>query len=302
MVMFILYYLYSNITDHLWEVKAKDYRPTIRVLNTEQMSNNFAHKRKDGKGIEYKYRVKISKPLEFPEKDLPIHPYVLGLWLGDGCSEDGYITSYINDSVDIINNIESFGYFVSSIKDDSGNNYRLRIQDEYGVPLKILLRENDLLSNKHIPYIYFIGSTEQRLHLLQGLMDTDGFVAANSTYCEVSHKSERVIIDFCKFLDRLSIKYSKKYRSTICNGKYFDSYRITFYSSKEFPCVKMQRKFDRLPDKTSERQKYKSIVNIEKVFSVPTKCIRVDNDSHLFFFVTKNTVTHNSTLLVIYIM
>lgn len=288
--------------DHLWEVKAKDCRPAIRVLNTEQMSNNFVHRRKDGKGVEYKYRVKISSPLEYPKKDLPIHPYILGVWLGDGCSEDGYITSHISDSIDMISNIESFGYFVSSVKEDSGNNYRIRIQDEYGVPLKTLLRENDLLDNKHIPNIYFTGSVEQRLYLLQGLMDTDGFVAANSTYCEFSQKSEQLIIDFCKLLDSLSIKYSKKYRSTICNGKYFDSYRIQFYSSKEFPCVKMQRKFNRLPDKTSERQKYKSIVNIEKVPTVPTKCIRVDNNSHLFLCGTKNTVTHNSTLVGLYIM
>lgn len=288
--------------DHLWEVKAKDHNPAIRIFTTEQMSSNYMHKRKDGKSIEYKYRVKISKPVEYLEKNYPIHPYVLGIWIGGGCSSDGYITSHVADVSDMIKNIESFGYFVSSVNLDSSNNYKLRIQDEYGTPLKTLLRESDLLNNKHIPEEYFIGSVSQRLSLLQGLMDTDGFVSKNSSYCEFSQKSEQITNEFCRLLDTLSFKYTKSYKSTTCNGKIFYSYRITFCCSKEFPCVKLKRKYNRLPDKSNKRQKYKSIVNIEKVESVPTKCIRVDNESHLFLCGTKNTVTHNSTLVGLYIM
>lgn len=280
--------------DHLWEVKAKDYKPNIRVFNTEHLSKNFKHERKDGKGIEYKYRVKISQPINYPKKFLPIHPYILGLWLGDGCSADGYITSNISDSQDIIKQIESLGYFVSS-----GNNFRIRIFDEYGTSLKTLLKESNLLNNKHIPKDYLFGSVKQRLFLLQGLMDTDGSVYKNVQQCEFAQKSEVLTKDFCLLLDSLSIKYTRK---TICQEKEFNSNRITFYSSKEMPCVRIKRKYDRLPDKTSERQKYKSIINIEQVDSVPTKCISVDNDSHLFLCGKKNTVTHNSTLLALYYM
>lgn len=288
--------------DHLWEVKAKDCIPNIRVFNTKQLSHNFMHKRKDGKGTEYKYRVKISNPIEYPEKAFNINPYVLGLWLGDGCSSDGYITSHISDSLNIVELIESTGYYVTSIINDSSNNYRIRVSDEYGVPLKTLLKENNLLNNKHIPNEYLYGSVNQRLSLLQGLMDTDGFVDKQNRYCEFSQKDKNIINSVSKLLDSLSIKHSIQKRKTKCNGKEFLSYRIQFYSSKEQPCVRMYRKYIRLPNKTSERQKYKSIINIEKVDSVPTKCISVDNDSHLFLCGKKNTVTHNSTLLALYYM
>lgn len=288
--------------DHLWEVKAKNCKPEIRVFTTQELSKNFSHTRKDGKGTEYKYRVKISEPVNFPEKQLPVHPYILGLWLGDGCSADGYITIHVNDCQDLINNIEAFGYSVKSIKKDSSNNCRVRINNEQDIPLKTLLRTNNLLNNKHIPNEYLYSSMQQRSLLLQGLMDTDGYVNSIGSYCEFSQKSDKIIESVTKLLDSLCYKYSLMERYTTCNKKKFKSYRIQFYSSKEKPCFRMKRKYERLPDKTSNRQKYKSIINIEEVPSVPTKCISVDNDSHLFLCGKKNTVTHNSTLLALYYM
>lgn len=47
---------------------------------------NFKHKRLDGKGTEYHYRVPMNKPLGLPKIELPIEPYALGCWLGDGDS------------------------------------------------------------------------------------------------------------------------------------------------------------------------------------------------------------------------
>lgn len=288
--------------DHLWEVKAKDHKPSTRVFNTEHLSKNYKHVRKDGKGIEYKYRVKLSRPVNYNPKNLPIHPYILGIWLGDGCSADGYITCHANDLKNMVNNIISCGYVIRSVVDDSSNNKRIRISDASNTPLVTLLRQNNLLNNKHIPVDYLFGSVEQRFQLLQGLMDTDGSVHKNLPQCEFCQVNSKIVDGMCLLLNSLSIKYTCSNKTIKQNGKTFLSTRINFYSSQENPCVKLKRKFDRLPKTTSNRQKYKSIVNIEKVGSVPTKCISVDNNSHLFLCGKYNTITHNSTLLALYYM
>lgn len=53
---------------------------------------------------------------------------------------------------------------------------------------------------------------------------------------------------------------------------------------------------------TTQSSDFRLGVNIEKVDSVPTKCLYVDNDSHLYLCGSKNTVTHNSILGAIFIM
>lgn len=48
--------------------------------------------------------------------------------------------------------------------------------------------------------------------------------------------------------------------------------------------------------------KFKTMKYLKEVESVPTKCITVDNESHLYLCGKKNTVTHNSFLYAPYIM
>ena len=92
--------------DHIWTVQTKDSRrlsrrPVRRTrvkpevaardgwyeITTEQMLSDFYRDRRDGKGREYKYRVPQALPVQYPRQDLPVDPYVLGVWLGDGSSK-----------------------------------------------------------------------------------------------------------------------------------------------------------------------------------------------------------------------
>ena len=98
--------------DHIWTVQTKDSRRTARrtpigrrrnkpqlaerngwyELTTSEMLSDFYRVRVDGKGREYKYRVPMPGAVEYPHKELPIDPYVLGVWLGDGSSSGQCIT------------------------------------------------------------------------------------------------------------------------------------------------------------------------------------------------------------------
>ena len=57
------------------------------------------------------------------------------------------------------------------------------------------MREIGVLGNKHIPLAYLRGSVDQRLALLQGLMDTDGTAskAGQCVFCNTNHRLAREV-------------------------------------------------------------------------------------------------------------
>lgn len=158
------------------------------------------------------------------------------------------------------------------------------------------LRDLNLINNKHIPRIYLQSSLEQRYELLRGLMDSDGYVDENG-YCEFSQKNKVLIDGFSELLSSLGIKHTIKERVNKLNSKKFKSYRVSFYASKENSCFNIERKHNRLKDKATLRRGYKSIVDIRKVETIPTQCIMVDNEDHLYLAGERMTVTHNSSIM-----
>lgn len=295
--------------DHLWAIESRRWKGNLdeyglKVLETKKLAKDYVWYRKCDGDKEYKYRVPIATAIKYEQKDLPIHPYILGIWLGDGCSSDGYITSHVNDYDELCKHIKDTGYQVTTILNDSGNNKKVRIANEYGKPLLTILKEMNLFKNKHIPKEYMLSSIEQRFELIKGLMDTDGS-CDDSGRCEFSQKSESFMRDFQTILDSLGIKNTISYREgTAVRGseKLFSSWRCYFTVDKERSCFKFERKKCRLKDKINCRRYTKTIVSIKEVPTVKTQCICVDNPRGLFLCGERMTVTHNSSMIAIYIM
>jgi intein/homing endonuclease len=61
-------------------------------------------------------------------------------------------------------------------------------------PFQVDLRDLGVLGNKHIPDLYSVASTGQRLALLQGLMDTDGSIYKTSRSVRVEYTSTSSIL------------------------------------------------------------------------------------------------------------
>ena len=107
-----------------------------------------------------------------PRKDLTIPPYALGVWLGDGQSTASVLNLTPQDEEAICESVFDLGYKKGAV------NYH----PTTGVPaitvlgLVAQLRGEGLYNNKHIPEKYLLGSLDQRLELLAGLIDTDGYV------------------------------------------------------------------------------------------------------------------------------
>lgn len=160
------------------------------------------------------------------------------------------------------------------------------------------LRYIGVLGNKHIPDDYLRASVVQRLALLQGLMDSDGHVAKNGN-SEITLKAGKLTEQFGELLSSLGIKWGSAEKWVSCNGKRCGPFvRFHFKTYRDFPCVRLQRKYDRLVQrpKTYSISSGRSIVAVTPVDSVPVRCIQVDSPSSLYLAGDKMVPTHNTTI------
>lgn len=305
--------------NHKWTVQTKEarsiarYQPTSNrkrtafesidskcqvVKTTKEMSKNFVRVRNDGKGKEYRYRVPMAKAIQLPERDLPLDPYILGVWLGDGDHRDNRIAVGKDDLSTLLEEFNKRGMEIRSVKMFSGK-YEVRFGHSPCFrknEARDALRELNVWGNKHIPEIYLQASERQRIELLKGLMDTDGTVS-KAGQCDFVQKKKVIIDGMSRLLSSLGIKHHIYYDDNIkCGDKICSAYGIRFYVDKTYPCFSYERKNARLKEKLAPRMGYKSIVDIKKIENRDTKCICVDSDTGLFLCGERNTVTHNSEM------
>lgn len=291
--------------DHIWTVGTKEGRrrgnPWIDTT-TEKMAADFVRLRLDGKGKEYKYRVPMTAPVEYAPKNLPVDPYTLGVWLGNGTATAAVITSSKEDIEEQMELIRKHGHecrrhdHIDRAPDFSVDPIEKKYTKTTGNPFLNGLRDIGVLENKHIPEIYLRGSVDQRMELLKGLMDTDGF-CSKAGECEFSQKSEIFAEEFMELLASLGIKAKKKKKKVILYGKEFEAFIVCFFTDKRRPCFKLKRKYDRLKDELAPRMMAKSIISVERIETEPSKCIAIDNDSHLYLCGRSYTATHNTSFI-----
>ena len=268
------------------------------TIQTFEMVNDFKRERADGKGTEYKYRVPIPKAIEHASKCLPLDPYVLGLWLGDGDRNDNRIAVGKQDLETLLGELTKRSIHVESIK-EFGGKYEVRIGKKYAYhkhDIREALRYLNVWKNKHIPEEYLNASIAQRWELLRGLMDTDGTVS-KAGQCGFTQKSKTIIDGFSRLLTSLGIKHTVSLDNNIkCGDKICSAYKVQFWVDKTTPCFNYGRKQSRLKNHLAPRMMYKSIVDVCEVENHDTKCITVDRSDGLFLCGDRNTVTHNSEM------
>lgn len=277
--------------DHMWEVTyVRHRRRELRTMTTRQMYEFL----QDPPKSNYKTFFWIGKtaPLQLPHRDLPVDPYVLGVYLGDGCRYNSVVTC---EDPEIIENVRSLGYEINkhNVADGKAQTYRI-------AGLRQTLKSH--FSNcpaphmpKSVPTIYLLASFEQRLSLLQGLMDTDGTRPRVQHYrCEFD-TTDRDLAEAVRFLvASLGGKPTLYERGPgRCNGKLGkDRFRVTFHPEPGWNPFRLSRKADLVrvsPKSTNHR-----IISIEKVDTVPVRCIQVEHNSHLFLAGVSLVPTHNT--------
>ena len=275
--------------EHRWEISFStsknskyhgEYR--VQVMTTEEIANYL--KNLPEKRTSYDIpKIVNPKPLNLENKNLPIDPYVLGCWLGDGSKQCGAIT---NETNNVLAEIQRRGY---NLGDDISAENRTSTYTILGIYGK--LKELNLINNKHIPDIYQRASYEQRLDLLRGLMDTDGYYNPKRKRFVMETSQEWQCYDFIKLLSSLGIKSTKFDIIKKLNGKEFHEYSINF-STKGLNPFLMRNQEIEYP--TRDACSYRNIDKVELVETIPTQCLEVDSPSHTFLCTNKMIVTHNT--------
>lgn len=297
--------------EHLWTVRkmtnVKNKYETLTINDLLDRGLYYDRKpdyRNGKKYKEYKFAIDTCKPIEFKEKELPIEPYFLGLWLGDGTASSVDITS---EDVEVENYLKGYADRLGlkfKKKKDKGNADTLSITRGYtgGInrfSLQGELRKLGVLNNKHIPEEYLLGSIEQRKALLEGLMDSDGTTSSGTL--SFSNKNERIVDGLIDLVRSLGGRASKSKAKTFCyyNGerKECDYYRVSilFTDYTPFKIIKKKDKH-KLSNHTFSR-----IVNIKLVGNKLGRCIGISNENGLYI-TDDYLLTHNSSLAKIKII
>lgn len=259
------------------------------VITTKQIADTIHTK--DGRA---NHSLPNIAPLRLPEATLPIDPYILGYWLGDGTSTANQITSWKEDASHIISHISKSGYHYTT--QDDRNCIRITFSK---TPIgsrkgstKTDLRNLNLIENKHIPSAYLRASLEQRTQLLRGLLDSDGHVSKNGQvqYCTVDAQLANDFMELARTLGVRPTMTTKTIKGR--DEAHSTAYLINGMFTRGH--LTLPRKRDRVPEKRRNLRRY--IVACEPTNSVPVRCIQVDNHDHMYLAGTTMVPTHNTMI------
>lgn len=295
--------------DHQWQVyKFRNHKEDeYTVRTTREIAETYK------RGNRNIYSVPVAGALKCDNhEELILPPYTLGVWLGDGHSYSSQVTVWKRD-IEIADNMRKYGTRVDVHPKEDKSCIILHIDQKDGTPDDeatghAKLTRLGVLKNKHIPKQYLRAGYEDRLHLLQGIMDTDGSIDAESGRCEITFCNDTLAYDVSELLLTLGVKNTITKRTCVCtnasNGrKEVDAWRISFLPY-DYPVFTLARKAASLKGvdeggrnggkrRTTETYR-RRIVSVEPHESVPVKCIQVSGESHLYLAGREMIPTHNS--------
>ena len=293
--------------DHLWKVRTKNMTKrkqgwktmSLKELIESKLQYTDESRVKIGLNPRNKYEIPVTLPVQYKEKEYMIHPYVLGVCIGDGnLCNNGINISIPDNEKETANRIEGLLREDMILKEDrSANCPRYRIMH------KVRKFKNDYLSEikrlglnvkgnyKFIPTEYKLGSISQRLDLLRGLMDSDGTIGKNNRI-SFSTNSEKLANDVAELVFSLGgIARIGKYNH---KGKKNIEYQVRI-QIKENPFY-LKRKSEKY-NPTYLKYCSKYIVSAEYDRNEDARCIMVDYDEHTYLTGKNYIVTHNTTEL-----
>jgi len=231
---------------------ARKHRRPATVATTVELGASLRS------GTEWNHHVPLAQPVEYPKQELPIDPYVLGVWLGAGDEQ-------------VLDEIGAAG------GDDS---------------LSSDLRTAGLLSNKHVPAAYLSGAVPQRLALLQGLMDSDGHMDEFGR-CEFVNTRECLSDAVVELAASLGLRPTKRKKKVLFRGvEHGVAYQVKF--ALRHAVFRLERKPARVTGGPHHR--HRAVVDVRPVPSRPVRCIQVDARDGVFLAGPTFVPTHNSSL------
>lgn len=304
--------------EHQWVTHTRKERRTKDDPNIRTTEEIAATLRTNTKDRRLNHSINNAKPLSLNTQDLLIHPYALGVWLGDGSTHSACFTS---PDEEIAQRIRKCGYRVTSTDTDlrwsirmpkmqrnrvcnwcgefSQSAYReccMKCRSGLGTFLG-RLRLEGVLGTKHIPQQYLRASEQQRRVLLAGLMDTDGTVSKGGA-CQIALTNKQLAADTYELIVSLGYRCAVSTKrvkgrteaTSTCYTMIFSTPHRIFTLPRKHEMHKQRRKA-----KNTTRSCSRFITAVRTIESVPVRCVQVDNDDHMYLAGRAMIPTHNSS-------
>ena len=288
--------------DHLWTVKDTRKGGEWVDMTTQEILDAGLYRGSatrtvviDGKEYqthEYRFQLPGQGVVRLPRRELPIDPYLLGAWLGNGTRTNGSLTMHEDDMAHFDARLAAAGW-------TRGDLYRNG--ESRGVTFTVYglvgaLRALGVLDDKHVPEEYLTASADQRLALLQGLLDTDATITPKGAveFCSKDFAlSDAVAILARSFGWKVGTSSdSAKLYGKDCGLRH--RVRLTPDTGDGFNPFSLERKAARVKASSRRGTKTVSIKAIEQVESVPVQCIRVESPDGLYLAGRHLVPTHNT--------
>lgn len=284
--------------EHLWSVES-EWRERHRGRESLVVTTAEIRRKLDHGGPRWSIPV-LSQPAELDAHAVPLDPYLVGAFLGDGgiTGATMYVTTADDEVLTAIRAALPDG--VELVR-SSRYSYRVRAPRWYN-PIRWHFSKLGILGQrsweKHIPDLYLWNSADVRLAVLQGLLDTDGWVVHHSSSVGYATTSER-LADGVEFLvrslggivTRRTVVTTYTYRGEKRSGR--PSARLTINLPPSVPPFRLSRKLAWVRPKATWRHPRRYIVGYEPAGEEAGVCFHIEHPTHLYV-ANDFVVTHNS--------
>lgn len=237
--------------------------------------------------------------IEFPdsgEKEFAIPPYILGAWLGDGTSKITAITKpHCKMIEEWISYCESLGLKVRIYENTSVCPTYVATNGRNGGKPNILLdkmRSMNVIDNKHIPDNYMTASIADRLELIAGLLDSDGYLN-RSGYDWIS-VNKKMAYDFAFVIRSVGLAcYVSECQKKIKDRNFVGTY---WRCSISGDCERIPCRDKKSPERKQKKRHLVHGINIESIGINDYYGFELDGDG--LFLLGDFTVTHNSAVAI----
>lgn len=277
--------------DHLWTVitpSDKYYKRPWKTCTTRQLAEGGL---KEANGNN-RYQIPMVEPVHFDPVALPIEPYRLGVMLGDGCFGPRGGSVSLSTDRELLFEPEKGRYLDGCWHQSTSR---------YGAVLEKLGLEHHRSWEKFVPPEYLLGSPEERLALLQGLMDTDGYPMPDggAEFSSTSSALIDAVVELTQSLGGVARGRRKaasmyRYRGEQKKGR--PAERLNIKLPSPYNVFRLERKAHayKVPTKYPPTR---AIVSIEPTGADEAVCIKVSNPDGLY--VTRSyIVTHNTIITI----
>ena len=283
--------------NHQWAGEYTNNRPKAVIMTTRQLYEL------PNDGNSYRFRIPVADCASYPEAELPVEPYLMGYWLGNGNAEQPVITVKTGDIPSVLWNIQKYHTVVAAWP-NLGDSIKFRIP----CLKKVLV---PTFHDKVIPPAYLHSSREQRFRLLQGLMDSDGTISTRKGQAIYTSTEKALSESVSELLWSLGIKNAistsvstqrTDWSRPSCECGRVETgetlYNVKFTAFSDMKIAGLPRKQERAVYRNpATRSHYRYIDKIEPIENKGMQCIQVDSPSHQYLVGRSYLPTHNSELV-----